>query len=593
MEQVPYLCIDLEDVEIKINEFARYLDNLGDYSSLIATVYVDSKFQSDIPELIGMLKAKLPRVKIMGGIASSNVINGNIYSYGIAITFLVFKDSQVEVRALPWEDEKSAAVGKEFLSYLRKQYQLVAVYMISSGYNLNITPFFKEISNAPVDVSFFGGVISNNISLEDGCIFTDEKIIPRGIAVAIFTGHSLQVHSCYCNGWQPLGKGFTITEVANGGNTIKTLDGTNIRTQYEKYLGISWDKSFIDEAVVFPMMVERNGAKLYRLPRYLYPDGAVNYGAEFSVGETVKITYGSPVNVIKDARALQVEMKRFQPEVILAISCCARKKLLNQDVRQELVGCRSICPATGVYAHGEYFRDLNGHVYMGNLNMCLMGMREGKPREEKIDELLPRMESEVVLENKENKILSHMMHFVQAVSDELEENNKRLDLLASHDELTGLLNRSELDRKLTKTLRYVEQTGRPMALFLMDLDNFKGINDVYGHLVGDKSLIAVADVLKKMSTDSLIPGRWGGDEFLIILRDIGPEQAKRIAELIRIAVSRIKFEGLDLKLSTSIGVTSHFPGEDEVILFKKADKALYDAKNKCNKNSICVKMVND
>ena len=65
MEQVPYLCIDLEDVEIKINEFARYLDNLGDYSSLIATVYVDSKFQSDIPELIGMLKAKLPRVKIM------------------------------------------------------------------------------------------------------------------------------------------------------------------------------------------------------------------------------------------------------------------------------------------------------------------------------------------------------------------------------------------------------------------------------------------------------------------------------------------------------------------------------------------------
>ena len=246
MEQVPYLCIDLEDVEIKINEFARYLDNLGDYSSLIATVYVDSKFQSDIPELIGMLKAKLPRVKIMGGIASSNVINGNIYSYGIAITFLVFKDSQVEVRALPWEDEKSAAVGKEFLSYLRKQYQLVAVYMISSGYNLNITPFFKEISNAPVDVSFFGGVISNNISLEDGCIFTDEKIIPRGIAVAIFTGHSLQVYSCYCNGWQPLGKGFTITEVANGGNTIKTLDGTNIRTQYEKYLGISWDKSFID-----------------------------------------------------------------------------------------------------------------------------------------------------------------------------------------------------------------------------------------------------------------------------------------------------------------------------------------------------------
>ncbi|GAB4435368.1 MAG: diguanylate cyclase [Chloroflexi bacterium OHK40] len=156
---------------------------------------------------------------------------------------------------------------------------------------------------------------------------------------------------------------------------------------------------------------------------------------------------------------------------------------------------------------------------------------------------------------------------------------------ASHDPLTGLLNRPAIMGHVEAELARAGRGGSSLSLALIDLDHFKEVNDRYGHLVGDQALRSVAQIL----TSALRPydwvGRWGGEEFLIVLANTGPDEAAQVAERLRALVAATPLQladGSTLPLTVSIGVagTALFKGQevDKVALFQQADRALYAAK---------------
>ncbi len=154
---------------------------------------------------------------------------------------------------------------------------------------------------------------------------------------------------------------------------------------------------------------------------------------------------------------------------------------------------------------------------------------------------------------------------------------KRLYQAAITDPLTGLYNRRFADEILKQEKLTYKRYKTPFCVLLIDLDNFKVINDVYGHDVGDKVLVAVANVLKRSVRESDVVSRWGGEEFLIILRRIELEDALKVAEKIRDAICQLSIPPLE-GITASIGV-SCYSGEGDVYdLVRKADLALYQAK---------------
>jgi len=154
---------------------------------------------------------------------------------------------------------------------------------------------------------------------------------------------------------------------------------------------------------------------------------------------------------------------------------------------------------------------------------------------------------------------------------------KRLYQAAITDSLTGLYNRRFADEMLKQEKLTYKRYKTPFCILLIDLDNFKIVNDIYGHDVGDKVLIAVAKVLKSSVRESDIVARWGGEEFLILLRRIELEDAIKVAEKIRNAICQLKLPPVE-GITASIGV-SCYSGEDDVYdLVRKADLALYQAK---------------
>jgi diguanylate cyclase (GGDEF)-like protein len=149
------------------------------------------------------------------------------------------------------------------------------------------------------------------------------------------------------------------------------------------------------------------------------------------------------------------------------------------------------------------------------------------------------------------------------------------------DGLTGISNRRHCEEALTTEIARADRLGTPLTLVLADLDDFKLVNDEHGHSTGDDVLREFATVLKNTVRDSDLAGRWGGEEFLLLLPGSDAEGGTHLADRVRTAMQERSFLGTDgsvVNVTCSFGVAQHQAGLDERELFAAADRALYRAK---------------
>lgn len=156
--------------------------------------------------------------------------------------------------------------------------------------------------------------------------------------------------------------------------------------------------------------------------------------------------------------------------------------------------------------------------------------------------------------------------------------NAELASLSVTDPLTGILNRLGISQRLNEQLSLAGRTQHTFSLLLLDLDHFKSVNDQYGHAMGDAILKRFTRLIKTRLRASDIFGRWGGEEFLVIVPNAHLAEAQSLAEKLRAAIEAGSFEA-DLRLTVSIGVTEYREGEKEGSLLERVDQALYQAKH--------------
>lgn len=170
---------------------------------------------------------------------------------------------------------------------------------------------------------------------------------------------------------------------------------------------------------------------------------------------------------------------------------------------------------------------------------------------------------------------------IRKLFSELQKQEEVLSAQASTDALTGLANRRETLQRLHFELDRLIRNQRPVSLIMLDLDHFKKVNDTWGHAAGDAVLCAVATVCKNSIRHIDLAGRWGGEEFLIILPEADSEDARVAAERLRVAIADTKIPVGDavLTINASIGVVTSDSEIQAESLIGFADEALYDAKN--------------
>lgn len=154
---------------------------------------------------------------------------------------------------------------------------------------------------------------------------------------------------------------------------------------------------------------------------------------------------------------------------------------------------------------------------------------------------------------------------------------QKLERMATHDALTGCLNRQAFEIVFKSFIRESLRSRKPLSAILFDIDHFKAINDSEGHLVGDAVLRELAGLVQKRLRSSDVVARWGGEEFMVLLNDCHADKAHELAEALRKAVSGHTFPSA-AGVSLSLAVAEYDNGEDGALFFSRLDDALYAAK---------------
>jgi diguanylate cyclase (GGDEF)-like protein len=155
--------------------------------------------------------------------------------------------------------------------------------------------------------------------------------------------------------------------------------------------------------------------------------------------------------------------------------------------------------------------------------------------------------------------------------------NRKLQELLDTDTLTGTVSRIKFNEVLDRLMNESKITGKPLSLTIFDIDNFKLVNDNYGHITGDKVLKSIAGIIKSIKRPDDIFARWGGEEFVIILPSTGLEAAKDIAEEYREQIAQFVFYS-EIKLTCSFGIAQMNETDTRKTLLRRADENMYKAK---------------
>lgn len=175
---------------------------------------------------------------------------------------------------------------------------------------------------------------------------------------------------------------------------------------------------------------------------------------------------------------------------------------------------------------------------------------------------------------------SHLRGRLREQTQELTVAVEKVSRIASRDPLTGLYNRQHLQELLGQEVKRQQRNGRPFAVALIDVDHFKRINDQHGHQVGDEVLCGFAQTLQTFARDTDVAGRWGGEEFLVLLPETdtltGLSHLNRLRkQLVGLALAPSR---PGLRVTLSAGVATHYPDEALEHTLERADRALYTAK---------------
>lgn len=550
--------------------------------SVLVQVFSSQTDKNYIESIIKTVYDKIPAAILVGTTTAGEIIHGSLMTGSIVLSVLFFDHSVVYPIALPCSSGSESETGQRLIREIGETGPDVAgVLLFATTMSINMSAFFKGMSREGIGFPVFGGGAGIYNRTDKGFIFCGETFMNQGVTAVVFSGRNLQIYARSYLGWKPLSKEMTITDA--DGMLVKSVDNVCAFDIYHRYLDIEDDKEFFDNVLEFPFLLERDGETVVRVPSYVDEHNGIYFISDLETGEKCRIGYGDPEIIIRDSKTMQKEMSDFDPDAIFLYSCICRRFLMQSDVNFETYPYEAIAPTAGFYTYGEFYGHKDKVQYL-NSSIVIAGMREGgkeknKNKERRQKTIPPPTPSEFdPYSNKHNRIVSRLLHFIKAVTSELEQANKELTRLSTTDKLTQINNRLMLDDILQSEIGRSERYQRNFSIILMDIDNFKHVNDNFGHITGDEVLISMANILKENVRKNDAVGRWGGDEFLIVLLETDSDKASLVAEKIRTIINSAVFS-VPERLSCSFGTANYIKGDSKDKLLVRADKALYEAKN--------------
>ena len=562
----------------------------GVYRSMLVHIYsglTEERFTSRIAEMVQEL---FPEAEIAGTMSAGEIKDGRLMQKGVLIAAMLFESTEVKVFRYDHVKENEETVGGRIRSDLEAMGHIRGAELLFPGTELNTRPFFRELSKCRKDIQIWGGYSGDHmLNAPVHYIFDTTEVLYDSVLVTVFIGENIFINIDKSIGWEPLGPSFRVTKAE--GNRLMELEGRPASEIYEKFLQIDRRRqNNAEEGYAFPLLAKYNGEEWLRSAFHIEEDGSLNLHGFVTEGTEIQLSYGNPENILRVINQRLETIRQFKPQAILLYSCVVRKAFWDNLVDTEMEPFAQLASTSGFHTWGEVTRSKStGEVVEHNVTLLSIAMREGEAPSKELpivqaDDRVLRGQA-AMLRRLTNLIYITMGELQKAHSD-LQKLNERLSVMAERDFLTGLYNRGKIDEQINLALDEAENSMQPVSLIMVDVDHFKLVNDVYGHHAGDVVLQEIAGVLQSVAdTCRGNAGRWGGEEFFLLLPDTGEDEAMIAAEHLRMIVGKRTFPKAG-KVTISLGVITVQGKADRKQVFSRIDSALYQAKDEGRNRTI-------
>jgi len=552
-------------------------------------LFSDGAEQAEIAAARGVIEELMPETDYVGASASGCIFEGRVSTEKLVVSCMLLesRDSFARACLFPVEGGDLSSLRASLRETLRRTENLKAIEVITTIDTVPIRDVCAMIQEeVPENIPVWGGGAFGDNTFKAFLFKKGTGLCSAGVLLALIGGSDIHVQYAYVSGWKPLGYPLKVTRAE--GYVLHELDGRPAYEIYEHYLRIPNDEHIFYNALEFPFAVQHGNRTLLRHALSCDRAGALTMSTRIPEGSVLHVTYGDPDTIMQDVMKCAQAIADFAPDVISVFDCFGRKTFWGgTEGTREITPFHRIAPTYGFCTSGELIRWENSMDHH-NLTLVIAGLREGKARERK----MPAAPSEEGVNESTMSMINRLVNFINTATAEVMEANTTLSLMAITDQLTRLYNRGEIQRRITE--RVETKKSAPVGedatnLVMIDLDDFKHINDTYGHQEGDQVLIQVArlihEAVRKLNNEASV-GRWGGEEFMMMLPGVTQQAAAAFAEEIRQAIEKLHFDQCGT-VSASFGVAQAMPGEAADPLAARVDTALYKAKAS-GKNTVCL-----
>ncbi|TKB48484.1 diguanylate cyclase [Ferrimonas sediminicola] len=496
-------------------------------SAMLVQIYSAQQEPEWLESIAAAILARYPQARVVGASTVGEIHLGHTLTGSTVVGVTLLESSGVETLFLPCKRGDEEHTAKELLQILAQRLKVAGLLLLTTSTTFNANTLIAGLNRGRLAYPVFGGGAADYGRVKRSLVLHQQRCRDSGVVAVIFKGDDLHIDCHSYLGWRALSRPMIATEVK--GLTLTLLDNRPAFEVLARYLNIANDERFHLNCLEFPLMVTRGKHTLARTPISVCRDRSVEFFADIRQGEEVRLGYGDPRMIIRDARQVHDKMTRFAPEAVFLYSCGCRRFLMQEQVELETLPFAKLAPTTGFYTYGEFYG--NGEdLLLLNSTMVAVGLREGEapPARETLRDP-PEEAAELVDDpyaNQHLRIMGRLMHFIDAVTDELQQASHELEEKTTVDKLTQLPNRVQMEELLTQEILSEERYGRPFSLILMDIDNMAEINDRHGRLIGDEVLAETAQLLSAHTRRTDMVGRWEGGTFMVILPDTQLAEAK-------------------------------------------------------------------
>ncbi len=501
----------IEDLRAKLAQ-KEYTDS----PQLLIQIFCAKADSSFIKSLQSLFQEYFADSAIIGTTTDGVIGQNEVYHKDISIVNFTYFQHTALKSALVRNEEcghNFMECGYELMQRISQE-GTQAVIAFADGLHTNGEEFLKGCSRFDEDILIAGGMAADGGQFVETFVFDKEQLTSGGAVGVSLSSKQLYVANYYSFDWLPIGKKMQVTKAYK--NRVYEVDEERIVDIYAKYLGSDVAAKLPQIGIEFPLLFEKDGVLVGRAVLSKHDDGSLTFAGNVEEGTIVRFGVGNIEMILKNSSYhIQRLIDRLEkkPQAIFVYSCMARRRFLHDSIEYELTMLSKIGNVAGFFTYGEFFHNQNQNQLL-NETMTILALSEsGEEFTADIDEIEgEKKEFEISAEHAvaylANKISDELSNLNEKLQEKVDEKTRYIYVQAYNDRLTGLPNRLSLINDIAK---HVGST-----LLLVNVDDFSSINDLFGHMAGDRILLQMASMLKEIVDASCNIYKLPSDEFAII-----------------------------------------------------------------------------